>query len=207
MRTAPGADRSVLVIGDSRIAIGFSAAIATHASGIRFVNAGVPGSTPRCWRIFARALDPGRHRFRAVVIPVDTYADDDGALGAADAWDHIADLRYVLFHLRPADIVWFTQSVKYEPNRRDALEWMLLPGTLMRNDVQALLADPRARFAAIAEARRADELFAGRRETLAGLRADFKHDRLVLPPGVSDDEREKIQQNVLRIPAPSTTVS
>ena len=64
----------VLVLGDSRIYSGLDPAAASAASGsLRFLNGGVPGTTPRCWPFFVRAIDPrqrpssrGRHCGRHV---------------------------------------------------------------------------------------------------------------------------------------------
>ena len=83
VRPDPGHD--VLVLGDSRIYSGLDPRMASIASGdLRFLNGGVPGATPRTWPFFVRAIDPDLNRFSAVVIAVDTYGDDDGAVVSLD---------------------------------------------------------------------------------------------------------------------------
>jgi hypothetical protein len=71
-RDFPGRpSRDVLVLGDSRIYSGLDPqAAGAAAGGLRFLNGGVPGTTPRCWPFFVRAIDPAATRFAAVVIPV-----------------------------------------------------------------------------------------------------------------------------------------
>jgi len=97
--------RDVLVLGDSRVYSGLDPGVASLAGGdLRFLNGGVPGTTPRCWPFFVRAIDPAASRFRAVVIAVDTYADDDSAIGSLDGDDRPMDLRYVVFQTRLRDL-------------------------------------------------------------------------------------------------------
>ena len=94
--------RDVLVLCDSRIYAALNPWIASYVSGnLRFINAGVPGTTPRCWYFFDRAVDPGATRFRAIVVPVDTYGDDDGAIGSIDGDQHEADLHYIALRVLP----------------------------------------------------------------------------------------------------------
>src|ERR1700730_18383510 len=86
-------NRDVLVVGDSRIYSALDPAAAAAASlKYRFLNGGIPGTTPRCWPFFLRGIDPAADRFAAVVIAVDTYADDDSAIGSLDGDDRPMDL-------------------------------------------------------------------------------------------------------------------
>src|ERR1700680_4842353 len=68
--------RDVLVLGDSRIFSGLDSGRAGASGGLRFLDGSVPGTTPRCWLYFLRAVDPSADRFRAVVVPVHTYYDE-----------------------------------------------------------------------------------------------------------------------------------
>jgi alginate O-acetyltransferase complex protein AlgI len=198
----------VLVLGDSRIYSGLDAGAASRASrSLRFLNGGVPGTTPRCWPFFVRAIDPRADRFRAVVIPVDTYGDDDSAIGSLDGDDRPMDLRYVIFQTRLLDIPKLAGSFS---DPRERVEYgidIFWRGAELRDDFQAFAADPAARVRELVGAAGAvtyDPLVSHpRTESLAGLSADFGNDRIVYPPGLSDDERARIATQVLKVPDPS----
>jgi alginate O-acetyltransferase complex protein AlgI len=208
-RADPSTD--VLVLGDSRIYSGLDPAAAATAAGmhLRFLNAGVPGTTPRCWPFFVRAIDPRADRFKAVVIPVDTYADDDSAIGSLDGDDRPMDLRYVVFQTRLSDLPKLAGSFSDPRERVEHGIDLFLRGPELRDDVQNLLADPPARAAALAKAR-ADPLYDPlgahpRPESLAGLSVDFSAKRLRYPSGLSDDQHRAIGQQVLAEGKPSAS--
>ncbi len=193
----------VLVLGDSRIYSGLDPKAASAASGLRFLNGGVPGTTPRCWPFFVRAIDPHADRFRAVVIPVDTYGDDDSAIGSLDGDDRPMDLRYVVFQTRLSDLPKLAGSFS---DPRERVEYgidLFWRAVELRDDFQALAGDPLARVAALKKGigDAYDPLAAhARTESLAGLRADFANDTLVYPPGMPADQQQAIATQVLHVP-------
>jgi alginate O-acetyltransferase complex protein AlgI len=200
--------RDVLVLGDSRIYSGLDPAAASTAGGrLRFLNGGVPGTTPRCWPFFVRAIDPQARRFRAVVIAVDTYADDDTAIGSLDGDDRPMDLRYVVFQTRLTDLPKLAGSFSDPRERVENGIDLFWRGQELRDDVQALVADPLARIRALERARSDpayDPLAAHpRSESLAGLSVDFATNTIVYPPGTSDSARSAIAAQVLAIAKPS----
>ncbi|MBV9234054.1 MAG: MBOAT family protein [Candidatus Eremiobacteraeota bacterium] len=202
--------RDVLVLGDSRIYSALDPQEARRASGgLRLLNAGVPGTTPRCWPFFVRAIDPDAHRFRAVVIPVDTYHDDDSAIGSLDGDDRPMDLRYVVFQTRLSDLPKLAGSFS---DPREQVEHgidLFVRGPELRDDVQTFAGDPAARLMALREARNGNTYAPlaahPRTETLTGLRADFGRNTLVVPRGTSDDERTAIAKQVLALPKASAS--
>lgn len=193
----------VLVLGDSRIYSGLNPKAASAASGLRFLNGGVPGTTPRCWPFFVRAIDPRADRFRAVVIPVDTYGDDDSAIGSLDGDDRPMDLRYVVFQTRLSDLPKLAGSFS---DPRERVEYgidLFWRAVELRDDFQALAADPLARVAVLEKGigDAYDPLAAhARTESLAGLRADFANDTLVYPRGTPADQQQAIATQVLHVP-------
>jgi alginate O-acetyltransferase complex protein AlgI len=197
--------RDVLVLGDSRIYNGFDAALATRsAPGLRFINASVPGTTPRCWTVFDRALDPNADRYRAVVVPVDTYADDDGALGSVDGDGRVFDLRYIVYEATPAEIARIAFSVP-EPDRRiEALLDLALRGPLLRDDLQAFVLDPRARFAALASSAGREGPPHVRAETMTGLRIG-PDGSVIAPASFPNGERAELLRQIRHVPAPSAS--
>jgi alginate O-acetyltransferase complex protein AlgI len=198
----------VLVLGDSRIYSGLDPVAASAASGgLRFLNGGLPGTTPRTWPFFVRAIDPRQDRLRAVVIAVDTYADDDSAIGSLDGDERPLDLRYVVFETRLADIPQLAGSFSDPRERIEHGIDLFWRGPELRDDFQSLAADPAARLAELAKARGApayDPLAAHpRSESLAGLRVDFATNAIVYPAGLSEDQRRAIATQVLKVPEPS----
>ena len=142
LRTA--GNQSIAVMGDSRIAEGFSARIADQRQpALRFLSAAVPGSTPRCWYYLLRDLDPAATRFKTIVLPVDTYEDEDGNWDWAD---RSLDLNILAARLRLGDTLTFTTSFHSSEMRWSALLVCLLKGVLLREDLQAFLAHPAARL-------------------------------------------------------------
>jgi alginate O-acetyltransferase complex protein AlgI len=201
-------NRDVLVLGDSRI---YSAldprAASARSRKYRFLNGAVPGTTPRCWPFFVRAIDPASDRFAAVVIPVDTYDDDDGAIGSVDGDDRPMDLRYVVLQTRLRDLPKLAGSFSDPRERVEHGIDLFLRGPELRDDFQSLVADPRARVAAL-EAARGAQTYAPlaahpRIESLGGLRVNFARDTIEYPPAISTDERAAIATQVLHHPKPS----
>jgi alginate O-acetyltransferase complex protein AlgI len=201
-------NRDVLVLGDSRTYSGLNPQAASTASGaLRFLNGGVPGTTPRCWPFFLRAIDPLSKRFRALVITVDTYADDDSAIGSQDGDDRPMDLRYVVFQTRLSDFPKLAGSFSDPRERVEHGIDLFLRGPELRDDFQALAADPSARIRALDEARGsvtyAPLAAHPRSETLDGLLVNFATGAIDYPTGVTADERAAIATQVLAIPKPS----
>ncbi len=199
--------RDVLVLGDSRVYSGLDPAAATATGrGLRFLNGGVPGTTPRCWPFFLRAVDPGSNQYRAIVIAVDTYADDDSAIGSLDGDDRPMDLRYVVFQTRLSDLPKLAGSFSDPRERVEHGIDLFLRGPELRDDFQAFASDPLARLRAIERAR-GQSTYAPlaahpRSETLDGLLVDFATASIVYPLGLSADERAAIAMQVLHVPRP-----
>jgi len=193
----------VLVLGDSRIFNGFDAALADRAApGLRFLNAAVPGTTPRCWTVFDRALDPNADRFRAVIVPVDTLADDDGALGSVDGDDRPFDLHYIVFSATPREIAKVALSFPEADRRLESFFDLGLRGPLLRDDLQAFALDPRARFAALDQARGREGPPHVGEGTMAGLRRNADGS-LTLPPGFPAKQVDELERQTEHIPVPS----
>ena len=68
----PSALKEVLVLGDSRIAEGFSAALANELgspAGLKFVSLAEPAASANTWYYMVREADPTTGRYWALVIP------------------------------------------------------------------------------------------------------------------------------------------
>jgi alginate O-acetyltransferase complex protein AlgI len=203
----PDPAKDVLVLGDSRIYEGFLPAEATAAApGLRFIPAAVPGTTPRTWDYLMRAIDPEAKRYRAVVVPLDSYQDDTGSIGALDGNDRPFDLRYVVYRIGWGD-AWPLAASFTDPRKKVGYTLDLwLRGPLLRDDLQNLLDSPEARVAALE--RQAAGLpplgtLSTRDISLTGLQADFNKNTLTFPLGIGPVERSALTSQVLRPTQPS----
>ena len=135
----------VVTLGDSRFA--YYPRVAnqqTAATGFVFRRAGVAGTDARSWYYMLRDLDPTRERYRAIVLGVVDYDDEDGAY---DVGDDLATLHYVAARLRLSDIIPFTFSFQDPATRWNAFRGSLLKGIVFQRDILALLSHPAKRLA------------------------------------------------------------
>ena len=194
----------VLVIGDSRTFQGLATQIADRTSGgYHFINASVSGSTPRVWETLVRTLDPHANRFRAVVVPVDTYADDDGSLGSVDNDNHYADLHYIALHTSVADIPHLAGSFGPVDQKVSAFLDLALRGPLVREDVQSLVSDPLERFSELREPPPVLGAINATNTTLGGLVADFTTQTLTLREPMDSEELGRLRRQIFHVPVPS----
>lgn len=197
----------VLVMGDSRIAEGFSAPAADQAAGdrLRYWNFGMGGATPRVWYYVLRDGDPTRRRFAAIVLALDQYSDEDGVDSIED---RIIDLNFVIGRLRLSDCEDFASSMKSRQMEGKALSGCLLKGIPLRRDAQDFLHHFRARIKRSKDwrvnGRGYIDGYGGKDEDLNGLSADFAGRTIHFPPGLTAIRHDTIQAMVLPEPAPQT---
>jgi hypothetical protein len=118
--TPPSGKPEVLVIGDSRIAEGFSSRVADAVTDrhLQFWNFGMAGTTLRVWYYSLRAADPTRHRFAAIVMAIDNYSDADW-FGLSE--DRVTDQNFVVMQLGLSDCIDFASSMNKTTLRLHAL--------------------------------------------------------------------------------------
>lgn len=196
---APTGLREVLVVGDSRVARGFSDEAANAdaaARGYKFVNIAVRGSTPRVWFYLLRESDPTVNRYAAIVVPVE-YHDTDRR---PDSWKDSTDFeaRFVAPLLRYRDAFDFAASFSGWSNQCKAFTACVLRGYAFQADVLDLLAHPMLRVAQVNRARRlsARARSPGRvpPENLVGIVYDAKTDQLRVPPGLAPSREASLRQ-------------
>jgi hypothetical protein len=197
----------VLMVGDSRIAEGFSAPAADRASGdrIHYWNFGLGGATPRVWYYVLRDADPTRRRFAAIVLALDQYSDQDSV---DSIQDRFIDLNFVIGRLRLSDCVDFASSMKSWEYQSRSLSGCLLKGIALRRDTQEFLRHRKDRM------KRANDwrangvgyigAYGGHAEDLRGLSADFATRTIHFPPGLDAERHDTVQDMVMRPPAPAT---
>jgi hypothetical protein len=202
-RFHPRHAQEVLVVGDSRIAEGFSANQASLESGRRnlaFWNIGIPGSAPRTWYYFLRDADPTRERFEAIAFALDYYNDEDqNDIQAA----HLTDLNFLIGRLRPTDVSAFAASMaSSRPTSRDdqraAFIGATLKGTVIQRDAREFLQDIHGRIAR-AKLNRERGLgyfndYSGNEGDLQGLAADWQTRTLTFPANIDAERQHSIRE-------------
>ncbi len=201
--------RDVLVLGDTRIYAGLDPAMASeNAGGLRFLNAGIPGTNPRCWFFYDRAIDPTAKRFRAIVIPFDSYTDDTSAIGSLDADDHQSDLNYIVFETHLGDLATVADSFGNALLRSQIVSRLVLRGPLLTADINDFLQNPNARLTALRTFQQSSfhpETWHPFPTSTATLRVDFAKGTIRYPTWMSASERTELNVQLLRTPEASPT--
>jgi hypothetical protein len=206
-RAAPAKVPEVLVVGDSRIAEGFSSrtAEAEVHGRLHFTNFGLPGSAPRVWYYTLRDADPNRNRFSAIVIALDHYSDVDWG---EDMQNRREDLNYLAGRLKLSDCYAFARSFSDRKMRRGVLTDCYLRGETFRSDLLAFLANIPDRLARARDWRDKGagyiDGYGGKPEDLTGLTADFEKRTIHFPPELKDWQTNTVRNTVLPETFPQT---
>ena len=202
----PSKQFQVLAFGDSRM--GFLPHLVNETgadSQIEFASVAVPGSSPRCWSYQLRDLDPDANRYRALILPVDDYDDEDQMV---DPSDLAADLNYLIGRLRFPDVFEFATSFSRWDLRWAALRGSLLKSTVYKSDFQAFLLAPAERRYKV-QLFRSDYAswyrgFAGDDINLDGLQMNWETGTITLPPGTTPAQERVLRDVFLRPVAEQT---
>lgn len=206
-RAPAGGRPEILVVGDSRIAEGFSARTADTAAGgsLHFWNFGVSGATPRVWYYSLRAADPTRRRFAAIVFALDTYSDDDTFI---EFEKRPSDQNYLVMELGLRDCFGFAESMHAFPVGLHAFFGCLFRGMILRDDVQALLANPGARLPRaadwLANGFGYNDVYPGQPTNLSGISVDWSNRTVRFPDRIPQAIRDNVRTFDLP-PAPRRT--
>ena len=191
-RTLSGATE-VLVIGDSRIAMGFSAVLANNATrpmGVRFTKLAIGGTDARVWFYLLREIDPSAERYDAIVVPL----QPDNSLTSRKPYDDRSiDIVQAAPLLRYADAYSFASSFGEWKNQARAFVACLLRGSAFQADLQDLLQHPAARLAA--QRTKEVEVDLLRRPPLRGLSYDRRRRRIIFPSGLTKFQKVTIGQS------------
>ena len=196
----------VITLGDSRMA--YSPRLAnqiTSQTGYVFRHAGVAGSDARAWYYMMRDLDPTRRRYRAVVLPVDDYDDEDLDFNPND---DIRALHYVIARLRLRDVAEFARSFESPALQWEAFRGGVWKGIVFQADLLVFLAHPKPRLRQVAFYRQNFDFwtygYVESDRSLAGLAIDWKTMTATMPPNLDDDQVATIKTALLRNAAPQT---
>ncbi len=186
------------------MAEGFSSNLAEKATGPdwQFVNAAVPGATPRVWFYMLQDIDPNKNRFNVIVLPIPDYEDLDVPISyQGDYWDNDADREldayWLAADLRLKDVLTFPWSFKSWHRKFRVLAETLFKGLLLRRDFREFLGSPAARLAKARNARAYDaELhdYPGNPGSLEGMHIEWNPRRIILPPNLSPGVADAVYQ-------------
>jgi hypothetical protein len=194
--------KEVLVLGDSRMAEGFSAAVADKlgsGGGFKFVNLAEPASAVSIWDYMLREVDPARRRYWAIVVPYGIGFEPNSA----------DPLRISMTAplLRYGDCFNFASAFQRWSGRFRAFTACILRGSAFQNDVVDFLENPIARIRSVQrEPKRLQsrDLYKGRDYDIAGTSYDPKTGQVTFPTRLTESQREAIRDSLMK-PSQSET--
>jgi len=190
---APSGLKEVLVLGDSRIAEGFSAALANELgspAGFKFVSLAEPAASANTWYYMVREVDPTARRYAAIVIPYGIGYEPN----KADA----LRISMTASLLRYGDCFHFASGFQRWSGRFRAFIACILRGSAYQDDVADLLAHPVARMTSI---RQADEMhsgpeYKGRDYDLVGTSYDAATGQVTFAPKLTEAQRLAVRRSL-----------
>ena len=188
--------KEVLILGDSRVAEGFSTSIANElgsAHGVRFVSLAEPAASANTWYYMVRRVDPGTRRYSAIVIPYSVGYEPS----SADA------LRISMTAplLRYADCFNFASGFQRWPGIFRAFTACILRGSAYQDDVVDFLAHPVARLRSIRQesARmHSREVYRGRDYDLVGTSYDPVTKQVTFADKLTETQRRVFQKSLIQ---------
>src|SRR6267378_8242748 len=194
--------KEVLVLGDSRMAEGFSPAVANNLSsldGFKFVNLAEPASAVNIWDYMLREVDPTRRRYWAIVVPYGigfepTSADPLRISMAAPL-------------LRYGDCFNFASAFQRWSGRFKAFTACILRGSAFQSDVVNFLEHPIERIRSVQrepQKLQSRDLYKGRDYDIVGTSYDPKTGQVTFPPRLTEAQREAVRDSLLK-PSQSET--
>jgi hypothetical protein len=149
------------------------------------------GSTPRCWYYMLRYIDPDANRYRAIVIPVESY---DDAETIEDYSVRESDLNYLIARLRLTDLFEFSFSYPRPDFRWRAFRGILFKGLVYKWDLEDFVLEPKKRIDDVLLSRRDSWLwfyeYVGTAENMSGVQVDWEHRTLTAPPDRSEEQKK-----------------
>ena len=194
--------KEVLVLGDSRMAEGFSAAVADKLSsvdGFKFVNLAEPASAVNIWDYMLREVDPTRGRYWAIVVPYGIGFEPNSA-------DHLR-ISMAAPLLRYGDCFNFASAFQRWSGRFRAFTACILRGSAFQSDVVNFLEHPIGRIRSLQrEPKRLQSrnLYKGRDYDIVGTSYDPKTGQVTFPPRLTEAQREAIRDSLVK-PSQSET--
>jgi hypothetical protein len=198
--------RQILGIGDSRMALVAKTANAmTPETGYQFGTIAVAGTTPRCWYYMLREIDPEARNYKAIVIGLESYNDDELL---EDYAERESDLNYVIHQLRLSDVAEFSGSYRSTGRQWRAANGIAFKGLVYKRDVQDFLRHPLERVRSVQLSWRDSHIwfydFRTDDKSLAGLTVDWEKRTMQAPPGMRPDVESALRTRLVEPLPPQT---
>jgi len=200
-KRAPSGMKEVLVLGDSRIAEGFSASLANELgspAGVKFVSLAEPAASANTWYYMLRKVDPTRRRYSAIIIPYGLGYEPNNA----------DPLRISMTAplLRYGDGFNFASGFQRWSGRFRAFVASILRGSAYQDDVVDFLAHPIARIKNVRQAdkRHSGSEYKGRNYDLVGTSYDASTGQVTFAPKLTEAQRLAFRKSLIQ-PSQSDT--
>jgi hypothetical protein len=193
---APSDLKEVLVLGDSRMAEGFSSTIADElgsTAGLKFVNLAEPASSVNSWYYMLREVDPAARRYRAIVLPY--------GIGYEPSTADPLRISMAAPLLRYGDCFSFASGFQRWSGRFQAFVACILRGSAYQSDVSDLLEHPIERIRNVQQEPqrlRSRAMYKGRDYDLVGTSYDPKTGRVTFSPQLTEAQREAIRKSLVQ---------
>jgi hypothetical protein len=187
--------KEVLVLGDSRMAEGFSAVAADKlgsTAGLKFLSVAEPASSIEIWHYMLRDVDPTTHRYFAIVIPY--------GYGYQQSRGQLLKVAMAAPLLRYSDCFNFSTAFPGWSDRFRAFTACILRGSAFQTDVVDLLEHPiiRAKSVQLGPKRLlAKAVYKGRDADIVGTVYDPKTGQVTFPPRLTEAERDAIRYSLV----------
>jgi hypothetical protein len=195
----PSHHGDVLVIGDSQVGEGFWADLANRneaGSGLNFVQGGIPGATLRALYYYQKVLDPKRDRYKAIVIGLPTYRKKPST-ETEHLNDRMLDADLLLPIISSREYLEFAGTFTSEEKRLEVGSRVLVQSLNYQMDFQNFLMHPITRKRLVSLRRGIKEKFAldyaGRDESMVGLRYDVRSGEIRFPDRLTETERAQVK--------------
>ncbi len=194
--------KEVLVLGDSRIAEGFSTTLANELgspAGLKFVSLAEPAASANTWYYMVREVDPTTRRYWAIVIPYGIGYEPNSA----------DPLRISMTAplLRYSDCFHFASGFQRLSGRFRAFTACILRGSAYQDDVVDLLEHPIVRMRSIQRefvGLHSREIYKGRDYDLVGTSYDATTGQVTFAPKLSEAQRLAFRKSLIQ-PSQSDT--
>jgi hypothetical protein len=193
--------KEVLVLGDSRIAEGFSSTLANELgspAGLKFVSLAEPAASANTWYYMVREVDPITRRYAAIVIPYGIGYEPNSA----------DPLRISMTAplLRYGDCFHFASGFQRTSGRLRAFIACILRGSAYQDDVADLLAHPLARVTSVQQADKMHPAreYKGRDYDLVGTSYDAATGQVTFAPKLTEAQRLAFRKSLIQ-PSQSDT--
>src|SRR6266496_700008 len=188
--------REVLVLGDSRMAEGFSTTVADErgsAAGFKFVNLTESASTVSGWYYMLREVDPAARRYSAIVVPY--------GIGYEPSTADLLRISMAAPLLRYGDCFNFASAFQRWSGRLRAFTACILRGSAYQSDVTDLLERPIARIKSVqqeAERLYSRVVYKGRDYDLVGTSYDPTTGQITFAPKLTEAQRAAVRKSLIQ---------